>query len=173
MNNTGEEWVFTSEPSIVLRSFPLTFLGVATIMALGIATLTEHPVVRSLSCFRCLIPRYELSEISFSSLMITSNVMMLVLTLACLMLRELLPQYSGLVAGDGSILYSFIDKEDIQEERARGCVPCCGHLPHERSSRDSHRSCSRSDTSAGAVHSFLPSDPSPHLGRRRGQRSPS
>jgi hypothetical protein len=48
----------------------------------------------------------------------TLNVTVPVPTLACLTLQGLLPKYSGLLVGDGSILYSSLDKEDIQEERA-------------------------------------------------------
>jgi hypothetical protein len=33
-------------------------------------------------------------------------------------------QYSGLIIGDGYILYSSLDKEDIQEERAWSGVSC-------------------------------------------------
>jgi hypothetical protein len=58
----------------MLCSFPLTLLGVATIVASGIAVLAECPIVRILSCFRCLVPRYELSEILFLGLMMTPSV---------------------------------------------------------------------------------------------------
>jgi hypothetical protein len=88
---------------------------VATIGNCGVA---ECPIVRSLSCIRCLILRYGLSGISFPDLMVTTNVTTLVLMLACLVLQGLLPQYSGLVIGDGCIPYSSLDKEDIWEERA-------------------------------------------------------
>jgi hypothetical protein len=47
-----KEWVFVSEPGIMLRSFPLALLDMATIV--------EHPIVRSRSCLRCLVPRYGL-----------------------------------------------------------------------------------------------------------------
>lgn len=102
--------VLASVPSIMLCSFLLTLLGVATIAASGIIALVERHVVRSLSCLKCLIPRYGLRGVPFSGLVVTLNVMTPILALACLALRGLLPQYSGLVVRDGSILYSPLDK---------------------------------------------------------------
>jgi hypothetical protein len=84
--------------------------------------------------------------VPFSGLVMTPNVTAPVPTLACLALRGLLPQYSGLVVGDGSVLYSSLDIEDIWEERAQGHVPCSGHLPHERSDWDSRQSRSCAHT---------------------------
>jgi hypothetical protein len=66
----------------------------------------------------------------------------------------LLPQYSGLVIRDGSILYSPLDKEDIWEERAQRHVPCFGHLSCEQGGQYGRQSCSRGHAGAGAVHSF-------------------
>jgi hypothetical protein len=89
--NLRKEWVLASEPGIIYRSYPLALLGMATITALGIATLVEYPVVRCLSCFRCLAPGYGLSRIPFPGIMVTANVTASVLTLAWLVLRGLLP----------------------------------------------------------------------------------
>jgi hypothetical protein len=61
-------------PGVALHSFPLSILGVATIAALGIAALVERPVVRSISCFRCLVSGYRLRGVPFSGLMMTLNV---------------------------------------------------------------------------------------------------
>jgi hypothetical protein len=94
----------------MLRLFRLALLGVATI---GNCSVVGCPIVRSLSCFRCLVLRYGLSGISFPGLMVTTNVTTLVLMLACLALQGLLPYYSGLVIEDGCIPYSSLDKEDI------------------------------------------------------------
>jgi hypothetical protein len=80
----------------------------------------------------------------------------------------LLPQYNGLIIGDGHILYSYLDKEDIWEERARGCVPHSDRLPFERSGRVSRRSWSRGHAGDGGYYSFSPSDLSPHPGGLRG-----
>lgn len=71
----------------MLCSFPLTLLGVATIVASRIAVLAECPIVRILSCFRCLVPRYELSEIPLLGLVMTPGVTTPVPTLACLALQ--------------------------------------------------------------------------------------
>jgi hypothetical protein len=132
--------------------FPLALLGVVTIATSGIVALSERPVVSSLSCFRCLVSGYGLSGILYPGLMVIPNV------------TPHVPQYSGLVVGDGCILYYSLDKEDIREERAWGCVPCSGRLPCERSGRNNRRSCSRDHTGAGATRFFSPSDPGPHLG---------
>jgi hypothetical protein len=66
-------------------------------------------------------------------------------------------------------LYSSLDKEDIREERAWGCVSRSDHLPCGRSGQNSRRSCSRGHTNVGAIHSFLPSDLGSHLGGWCGQ----
>jgi hypothetical protein len=116
----GKEWVLVLESGIMLCSFLLALLGVATIAASGIVVLAEHPIVRSCSCFRCLVPAYGLSEVMFPGLMVMPNVMAHVSTLARLTLWGLLPQYSGLIIEDGHILYSSLHKEDIREERACG-----------------------------------------------------
>jgi hypothetical protein len=70
----------------MLCSFLLALLGVATIVASGIAVLTERPIVRSCSCFRCHVPAYGLSGVMFPGLMVMPNVMAHVSTLACLTL---------------------------------------------------------------------------------------
>jgi hypothetical protein len=90
-----EEWVLASEPDIMFHPFLLALLGVATIAASGIAVLVEWLVVRSLSCFRRLVPGYGLSGIPFSGFMVTPNVTTLVSTLVCLTLWGLLPQTVG------------------------------------------------------------------------------
>lgn len=112
----------------MLRLFRLALLGVATI---GNCSVVGCPIVRSLSCFRCLVPRYGLSGVLFSNLVMMSNVTMPIPTFLCLSLSGLLPWYSGLVIGDGSVLYSSLDKWDIWDERAWGRVPRSGHLPCE------------------------------------------
>ena len=137
----GKEQVLAPEPGIMLHSFLLALLGVATITTLGFVALAECLVVRSLSFFRCLVPRYGLSGIPFSSLVMTLNITTPVPTLACLALRGL--------------LYSCLDKEDIREERARGYVPHSSRLPCERCSQDSRWSCSQGHTGVGAVLSFF------------------
>jgi hypothetical protein len=146
----------------MLCSFVLALLGVVTIAASGIAVLAERPIVRSCSYFRCHVLAYGLSGVMFPGLMVMLNVMAHVPTLACLTLWGLLPRYSGLIIEDGHILYTSLHKEDIREERASSCVPRFGHLLCERGDRNSRRSCSRSHTSARAIHSFSPSDPGPH-----------
>jgi hypothetical protein len=100
----------------MFRLFPLTLLGVATITASGIATLVAHSIVRSLSCFRCLIPGFGQSGVPFSGLVMMSNVTTPVPMFLRLVLRGLLPWYSGLVIGDRSILYSSLHKENIWEK---------------------------------------------------------
>ena len=108
------------ESGIMLCSFVLALLGVVTIAASGIAVLTERPIVRSCSYFRCHVLAYGLSGVMFPGLMVMLNVMAHVPTLACLTLWGLLPRYSGLIIKDGHILYTSLHKEDIREERACG-----------------------------------------------------
>jgi hypothetical protein len=78
-------------PGITLRSFLLSLLGVATIATSGIAPLVECPVVRSLSCLRCLVLGYRLCGVPFSGLVMTLNVTAPVQALACLALQGHLP----------------------------------------------------------------------------------
>jgi hypothetical protein len=86
--------------------------------------------------FQILVPGYGLSRAPLSSLVMTSNVTTPVSTLVCLALWDLLPRYGGLVIGDGSILYSSLDKEDILEERAQNNLSRSSHLPCGRGPRD-------------------------------------
>lgn len=89
----GKGRVLALVPGIVLRLFPLAILGVATIVVLGIAVPTERTAVWSLSCLRCLIPRYGLhgDRSRFAGLVMTSNVTSPIPALECLALRGLLP----------------------------------------------------------------------------------
>lgn len=91
----GKGRVLASVPSIMLRSFLFTFLGVATIAASGIATLVEHRVVRSLFYLRCLVSIYGLRGVPFSGLVVTLNVMTPVPVLACLALWGSSPNTVG------------------------------------------------------------------------------
>jgi hypothetical protein len=99
-------------------SFSLALLVMAMITASGIATLEKRPIVRSFSYFGCLILGYWLGRVPFFVLMMTPNVTWPVSMLARLALWGLLPQYGGLIIGDGTIFYSSLKKEDIREERA-------------------------------------------------------
>jgi hypothetical protein len=92
----GKGRVINSVPGITLHSFTLVLLSVATIVVLGIEALAECPVVRSLSCCRCLIPGYRLREVPFFGLVMMLNVVAPVVALACLLLRGLLPRTVGL-----------------------------------------------------------------------------
>jgi hypothetical protein len=102
--------------------------------------------------------------IPLPGLMMTSNITAPVLTLTCFALQGLLLRYGGLVAEDGSVLYSSLNKEDIREERARSCLMCSSRLPCGRGDRDNLRSCSRGYASAGAFRSFSLSDLDPYSG---------
>jgi hypothetical protein len=88
------------------------------ITASRVSVFAERPVVRSFSCFGCLVSRYGLSGVLLFNLVMTSNVLVPVPTLMRLTLRGLLLRYGGLIVEDGSVLYSSLDKEDIWEVRA-------------------------------------------------------
>jgi hypothetical protein len=118
-----------SEPGIMLRSFPLALLRMETIAVSRIAAFVECPVLRSFSCFRCLIPGYGLSRIPLPRLVVTPNVTALVPTVVCLTLRVLLPQYSGLVVVDGCILYSSLEKR-TPEKKELGVVSRASTVSH-------------------------------------------
>jgi hypothetical protein len=149
---------------IVFCSFLLALVGVVTITTSRISAFAKHPVVRSFSYFGCLVPRYRLSGVPLPGLMMTSNITTPVLTLTCFMLQGFLLRYGGLVAEDGSVIYSSLNKEDIREERARSCLLCSSHLPCGRGGRDNLWYCSRGYASAGAFHSFSSSYLGPYPG---------
>lgn len=110
--------------------YPLALLGKATIAMLGIATLMEYPVVRCLSYFRCLVPGYRLSEIPFPGIMVTSNVMTYVPTLACLMLRGSSPSTVGISSEMGaSSTLPWINRSSRKKELvAASHAPVVSHV---------------------------------------------
>jgi hypothetical protein len=86
--------------------FPLALLGVATIVASGIAVLMERSAIRGFPYFIGLIPGDKLGKISFLGLVVMPDVTPPVLTWACLTLRGLVPSIVGssLETGASSIL---------------------------------------------------------------------
>jgi hypothetical protein len=118
-----------SEPGVLFCLFPLVLLSVANITASGIAALTEHSVIRGFNDFRGFVSGVGLSRIPFLGLVVTLDVTPPIPMLTCLTLWGHLPPYSGLIIGDGCILYSSLDKQYIQEEIAWCGVLCSSHLP--------------------------------------------
>jgi hypothetical protein len=100
-------------------SFPLAILGEAAIMVSRVLMFVERPVVRGLSCFRCLILRHRLSGVPLYGHMVTPNIPAPVTTLTWLALWGLLPWYAGLIVSDGCVINSSLDLSE---------VPLSGHM---------------------------------------------
>lgn len=102
-----------SVPDIMFCQFAI--LGEAAISTPRVLLFAEHSIIKCFPGSRHFIPRNGLGGVPFSSHMVTLNVPASVLTMACLTLRGLLPRQGGLVVGDGGILYSLVDEEDIRK----------------------------------------------------------
>jgi hypothetical protein len=103
-------------------------LDVATIVVSGVATFVVRSIVRGFPNFIGFVLGNGLCRISFLSLVVTIYVTAHVPTSVCIALRGLIPQYSGLIVRDRRILYSFMDEEDVQEERSWCNASCSDYL---------------------------------------------
>jgi hypothetical protein len=149
----------------------LVILGYAAISTPRVPLFTERSIIWGFPRFRRFVPRNWLSRVPFSGRVVTPNVPVLVMMMACLMMRGLLPRHGGLVVGDGGVLYSPMDEEDIREIRAwsHSIHPSC--CLQRWGSQDGLRFSSHDYRSTMAFCSFLSSYLGPHLGGRCGQQS--